>query len=143
MTLSSGNYSAAIGGMIDRAAQLTAPEIDDLAMLWGDHEGLTMFSPGTSDLYFPITTNSTLIAAWERALHSASEAGRADELDAVREAGLAIRRCAKNMKISVGSKSGAEEATRSAVLAVAVRDLISDEDFQILVAPWQTAIADV
>ncbi|HEX3678609.1 MAG TPA: hypothetical protein VHU90_02710 [Galbitalea sp.] len=32
------------------------------------------------------------------------------------------------------------DAARAAVLAVRVRDLISDADYQILVAPWQQVL---
>jgi hypothetical protein len=37
---------------------------------------------------------------------------------------------------SEGSKNAAEEAVRSAVLAVGVKDLISVTDYNVLVTPW-------
>ncbi|MFC5503189.1 hypothetical protein ACFPJ4_13150 [Lysinimonas soli] len=141
-------YPAALQAMIDRAGALTAEEIDTLGRLWESDEGLIMGKPSVSaellgELNPPIVTNHALIDAWQRALDAAAGAGRVEELDAARAAGHATHRDDRHLKDSPSAKNGSEEAVRSAVLAVGVKDLISDTDYQILVAPWQQVLGDI
>ena len=134
--------------MIDRAGGLTAEQVDALGSLWESEEGLMLAPPsfsleiqGVVDV--PVVTNQALVDAWQRALDAAGNAGRVDELEAAIAAGRATERDVRHLKDSASSKNGSEEAVRSAVLAVGVRDLISDEDYQVLVAPWQQVLGSV
>jgi len=141
-------YPAQLQIMIDRAGTLTAEETEALGQLWESDEGLILASPPiASELFgqfvFPEVTNQLLIGAWQRALDAAGNAGRVAELDAARAAGRAATAVVRHLKDSESSKNGAEEAVRSAVLAVAVRDLIDDADYQVLVTPWQTVLGTI
>jgi hypothetical protein len=134
--------------MIDRAGGLTAAETDTLGQLWESDEELVLPTASVAlelvgELDYPIVTNKALIDAWDRALDAAGNAGRADEIDAARVAGRAAVRDVRHLHDSESSKNGAEEAVRSAVLAVGVRDLISTSDYQILVAPWQQVLGAI
>lgn len=59
------------------------------------------------------------------------------------EAGRAATHEVRHLHDSPSSKNGTEQALRSAVLAVGVRDLISDGDYQTLVMPWQQVLGTV
>jgi hypothetical protein len=87
-----------------------------------------------------MVTNQALIDAWEHALDAAGKAGRVTEIDAAMAAGRAATREVRHLDDSPSAKNGTEQAVRSAVLAVGVRDLISDADYQTLVSPWQQAL---
>ena len=142
-------YPATLQPLIDRAGNLTAEEIDALGKLWESGEDLVLPTPNIAgELLFgtleaPIVTNEALLEAWQHALDAAGDAGRATELDAARAAGRALHKDDRHAHDSESSKNGAEDAVRSAVLAVAVRDLISDEDYQVLVAPWQKVLGTI
>jgi hypothetical protein len=138
-------YPAALQAMIDRAGALTAAETDSLGALWESDEQLMMLRPSFSleiegEVNPPFATNQALLDAWQHALDAAGNAGRVTELDAAMAAGRAATRDVRHLKDSPSSKNGAEEAVRSAVLAVGVRELISDADYQTLVAPWQQVL---
>ena len=146
--MSQETYQANLQAMIDRAGSLTAAETDSLGQLWESDEGLVLPDPsvflevvGYED--YPVVTNQALVDAWERALDAAGNAGRANEIDAARAAGRAATRDVRHLKDSESSKNGAEEAVRSAVLAVGVRDLISDADYEILVTPWRQVLGAI
>jgi hypothetical protein len=141
-------YSTELQSLIDRAGSLTAEETETLGQLWEAGEDLVLPSPllrtelfGRLD--FPVVTNQELLAAWQHALDAAGNAGRVTEIDAARAAGRAATRDERHFKESESSKNGAEEAVRSAVLAVGVRDLISDADYQTLVSPWQQVLGAI
>jgi hypothetical protein len=138
-------YPVALQAMIDQAGSLSAEQVDALGKLWEADEELVMPRPSISlelqgEVNPPIVTNQALIDAWQRALDAAGAAGRVDEIEAARAAGRAAHHDDRHLKDSPSSKNGTEEAARSAVLAVGVRDLISDTDYQTLVAPWQQVL---
>jgi hypothetical protein len=141
-------YSAPLQAMIDRAGSLTTAETDSLGRLWESDEELAMppISLGLEiqgEFAAPMVTNQALLDAWQHALDAAGEAGRVTELDAAMEAGRAATRDVRHLHDSASSKNGAEEAVRSAVLAVGVRDLIPDADYQTLVWPWQQVLGQL
>ncbi|HEX4058874.1 MAG TPA: hypothetical protein VHX87_11235 [Galbitalea sp.] len=143
--MSEETYPANLQAMIDRAATLTEDETKALGDLWESGEDLVLPTPllraevfGSLDA--PVVTNQALIAAWQHALDAAGNAGRVDEIDAARAAGRATVRDVRHDHDTAAEKKGAEEAVRSAVLAVGVRDLISAEDYDVLVAPWQQVL---
>jgi hypothetical protein len=138
-------YPAVLQAMIDRAGTLSPEETKALGDLWESDEGLVL--PPSSALYelaggidFPVVTNKALVDAWERALDAAGNAGRANEIDAARDAGRAAVREVRFEKDTEDEKNGTEQAVRAAVLAVGVIDLISKSDYYTLVSPWQTAL---
>jgi hypothetical protein len=138
-------YPAALQSMIDRAGSLSAEQVDALGKLWESDEELEMPWPSMAaelqgEVNPPFVTNQALIDAWQRALDAAGTAGRVDEIEAARAAGRAAHHDDRHLGDSPSSKNGTEEAVRSAVLAVGVRDLISDADYQVLVAPWQQVL---
>jgi len=140
--------SSPLQSMIDRASSLSAAQVDALGTLWESDEELMMLKPDffaelEGEVNPPFATNQALIQAWERALDAAGTAGRVDEIEAARAAGRAVHRDDRHLADSPSSKNGAEEATRSAVLAVGVKDLISDADYQILVGPWQHVLGPI
>ncbi|MCU1413061.1 MAG: hypothetical protein JWN80_401 [Microbacteriaceae bacterium] len=146
--MSQETYPAAQQAMIDRAGTLTAAETETLGQLWESDEGLVMPPVSiawelTGGLDIPVVTNQQLIDAWERALDAGGKAGRVNEIDAARAAGRAVVHDVRHLKDSESSKNGAEEAVRSAVLAVGVRDLISDADYLTLVTPWQHVLGQI
>jgi len=141
-------YPPALQSMIDRAGSLSAEQVDALGKLWESDEELMILKPSFAleiegEVDPPFVTNQALIDAWERALNAAGTAGRVDEIEAARAAGRALRHDDRHLKDSPSSKNGAEEATRSAVLAVGVKDLIADSDYQILVGPWEHVLGPV
>jgi hypothetical protein len=126
-------YSTELQSLIDRAGSLTAEETETLGQLWEAGEDLVLPSPLLrtelfGQLDFPVVTNQELLAAWQHAARAAGRAATRDE---------------RHFKESESSKNGAEEAVRSAVLAVGVRDLISDADYQTLVSPWQQVLGAI
>ena len=138
-------YPAQLQAMIDRASTLTAEETDSLGKLWESGEDLVMpkmsiIDEAQGEFDAPIVTNQALIDAWEHALDAAGNAGRVTELDAAMAAGQAATREVRHLHDSPSSKNGTEQAVRSAVLAVGVRDLITDADYQTLVGPWQQVL---
>ncbi len=146
--MSQETYPPELQAMIDRAGGLTAAETDSLGKLWESDEDLVLPEASAAlelfgGLDFPVVTNTALVAAWQRALDAAGNAGRATELDAARAAGHAAQHDVRHLRDSESSKNGAEEAVRSAVLAVGVRDLIPDSDYQILVSPWQQVLGTI
>jgi hypothetical protein len=146
--MSEETYPVQLRAMIDRAGSLTAEETDSLGKLWESDEDLILPPPSVVGEAFgsldpPIVTNEDLLTAWQRTLDAAGNAGRVAEIDAARAAGRAATRDARHLKDSESSKNGAEEAVRSAVLAVGVRDLISDGDYQVLVAAWQQVLGNI
>ena len=141
-------YSAQLQSMIDRAGTLSADEVDALGKLCESDEQLVM--PPMSfaaelqgEFDFPVVTNQALLDAWEHALDAAGNAGRVTELDAAMDAGRAATHDVRHLHDSPSSKNGTEQAVRSAVLAVGVRDLISDADYQTLVSPWQQVLGPI
>jgi hypothetical protein len=146
--VSQETYPAQLQAMIDRAGSFTAAETDSLGQLWESDEDLVLPHPSVllelaGGYDYPVVTNETLLDAWQRALDAAGNAGRVSEIDAARAAGRATVRDVRHLKDSESSKNGAEQAVRSAVLAVGVRDLISDADYQTLVMPWQRALGTI
>jgi hypothetical protein len=146
--MSQETYPVALQAMIDRAGTLTAEETQSLGQLWESDEGLVMPPVSiaweiTGGLDMPVVTNQQLADAWQRALDAAGTAGRVDEIEAARAAGRAVVKDVRHLKDSESSKNGAEEAVRSAVLAVGVRDLISAEDYRALVTPWQHVLGQI
>lgn len=141
-------YPANVQAMIDRASTLTEDETKALGDLWESGEDLVLPEPllrteAFGGLDFPVVTNQALIAAWQHALDAAGKAGRVDEIDAARAAGRAAVHEVRHEHDTEAEKNGAEEAVRSAVLAVGVRDLITDADYQVLVAPWQQVLGTI
>ena len=146
--MSQETYPVQLQAMIDRAGGLTAEQVDALGTLWESDEGLMLPRPSFSleiqgVIDVPVVTNQALVDAWQRALDAAGNAGRVDELEAAIAAGRATQRDVRHLKDSASAKNGSEEAVRSAVLAVGVRDLITDEDYQVLVAPWQQVLGSI
>lgn len=138
-------YPAQLQAMIDRASTLTAEETDALGKLWESGEDLVMpkmsiIDEAQGEFDAPIVTNQALLDAWEHALDAAGNAGRVTELDAAMAAGQAATREVRHLHDSPSSKNGTEQAVRSAVLAVGVRDLITDAEYQTLVGPWQQVL---
>ena len=143
--MSNESYPAEQQAMIDRAAVLTAAETEALGTLWESDEQLIMPNMSILDelqgeFDAPLVTNQALIDAWEHALDAAGKAGRVTELDAAMAAGRAATREVRHLDDSPSSKNGTEQAVRSAVLAVGLRDLIPDDDYQTLVSPWQQVL---
>jgi len=143
--MSNESYPAEQQAMIDRAAALTAAETEALGTLWESDEQLIMPNMSILDelqgeFDAPLVTNQALIDAWEHALDAAGKAGRVTELDAAMAAGRAATREVRHLDDSPSSKNGTEQAVRSAVLAVGLRDLIPDDDYQTLVSPWQQVL---
>lgn len=131
--------------MIDRAGTLTAAEVDALGRLWESDEELVMppmplAAEIQGEFDVPVVTNQALLDAWEHALDAAGNAGRVTELDAAMDAGRAATQDVRHLHDSPSSKNGTEQAVRSAVLAVGVRDLIPDADYQTLVSPWEQVL---
>ena len=138
-------YPAALQSMIDRAGSLTAEQVDALGSLWESDEELIMERPSIAaelmgEVNPPLVGNQALIDAWQRALDAAGNAGRVDEIEAARAAGRATHRDDRHLDDSPSSKNGCEEAVRSAVLAVGVKDLISELDYRTLVTPWEKVL---
>ncbi len=138
-------YPTELQEMIERAGGLTADQIGTLGRLWESDEDLvippTSFALGLQGgVNPPLVTNQALVDAWERALNAAGDAGRVEVIDAARAAGHATQRDDRHLKDSPSAKNGSEEAVRSAVLAVGVRDLITADDYQTLVGPWQQVL---
>jgi hypothetical protein len=143
--MSQETFPTQLQAMIDRAGSLTAAEIESLGQLWESDEDLILPPPSIGgeifgQIDYPLVTNEALLEAWQRALDAAGNAGRATELDAAIAAGRAVKHDDRHLKDSESSKNGSEEAVRSAVLAVGVRDLISDTDYAVLVTPWQKVL---
>ena len=143
--MASETYPAVLQAMIDRAGSLTPEETKALGDLWESDEELVLPAPSllwelAGGLDFPVVTNTTLIAAWQRALDSAGDAGRANEIDAARAAGRAATHEVRSEHDTEAEKNGTEQAVRAAVLALGVIDLISKSDYVTLVAPWQQAL---
>ena len=141
-------YPSALQSMIERAGSLSAEQVDALGKLWESDEELMMLRPSFAlelegEVNPPFVTNRALIDAWERALDAAGTAGRVDEIEAARAAGRALHHDDRHLRDSPSSKNGAEEAARSAVLAVGVKHLIADGDYQVLVAPWQQVLGPI
>jgi hypothetical protein len=141
--MSQETYPPELQAMIDRAGTLTAEETEALGSLWETGEDLILPEPRLTqevigELDYPMITNQALLDGWQRALDAASNANpiRLNVIDAARAAGRAAVRDERHLKESAGSKNAAEEAVRSAVLAVGVRDLISETDYNVLVTPW-------
>ena len=125
-------YPEALQTMIERAKGLSKDEANQLGELWQFDENVILPTPSfamnaVGELDYPMVSNEALLDAWNHALDAAGNAGRVDVIDAAREAGR-------------DAKNPAEEAVRSAVLAVGVRDLISEDDFTTLVNPWQKVL---
>ncbi len=137
-------YPAVLQAMIDRAASLTPEETKKLGDLWETDEGWELPPPVGNGLFgwlnYPIITNTALVDAWQRALDAAGKAERVTELEAARAAGRAAVHQVRFEHDTEAEKNGTEEAVRSAVLAVGVADLISKEDYAMLIAPWQQAL---
>ena len=138
-------FPARLQAIIDQAGALSSDQIAALGDLWEDEEDLQVPYVGIGlalqgEISIPVVTNMELVNAWQRALDAAGNAGRANELDAAIAAGRAVKRDDRHLDDSPSEKNGSEEAVRSAVLAVAVKDLISDEDYQALTGPWQKVL---
>jgi len=134
-------FSPALTAMIDRANTLPAAQVESLGNLWNTGEGLIL--PSTSfalaalgEVDYPVVTNQELVDAWQRALDAAGEAGRANELDAAIAGGRAVNDDVRHLAVSAAAKNGAEQAVRSAMLALAVRDLIANTDYETLIGAW-------
>ena len=142
------NYPAGLRAMIERAGSLTEKEIDALGKLWESDEELIMEKPSIAaelmgEVNPPLVANQSLIDAWQHALDAAGNAGRVEAIEAAEAAGHATHRDDRHLHDSPSSKNGSEEAVRSAVLAVGVKDLLSDDDYQTLVGPWQQVLGGV
>jgi hypothetical protein len=136
-------YPPDLQEMIDRAGTLTVDETQAMGDLWESEEELVLPAPSLlwelqGGLDEPEVTNQDLLDAWQRALHAASNADpiRLDAIEAARAAGRAATHDERHLHDSRAEKNGAEQAVRSAVLAVGVRDLISASDFTVLAGPW-------
>jgi hypothetical protein len=144
----SETYPTQLQVLIDRAGSLTAEESDALGKFWEEDEGWILPEPNVATELFggldaPQITNGPLADAWQRALDASGNAGRVTEIEAARAAGRAVVRDVRHTHETESTKNGAEEAVRSAVLAVGVRDLISDVDYQALVGPWQRVLGAI
>jgi hypothetical protein len=145
--MSNENYPANLQEMIDRAGTLTVDETQALGDLWESEEDLVLPEPSIAwelagGFDEPEVTNQELLDAWARALHAASNANpiRLDAIEAARAAGRAATHDERHLHDTRAEKNGAEQAVRSAVLAVGVRDLISADDFTVLAGPWQKVL---
>lgn len=141
-------YPANLQTIIDQASALTEEQARSLADHWENDEEVEPPSErlgwaSQGEIDYLSVSNAILNKAWLNALEAAGEAGRALELDAARAAGRAVKDAVHHFAISDTSKNAAEAAARAAVLAVAVRDLITETDFNDLVEPWQKAVAAV
>lgn len=146
--MSKGTYSQQLQSMIDRAGTLTAEETEALGQLWKADEDIVLAPPTWSfeiqgGIDVPVVTNEQLLAAWQHALDAAGQGGRVDEIEAAREAGRAAAREIRHLHDDELAKDGAEEAVRSAVLAVGVRDLIADDEYQTLTAAWRRVLGEI
>jgi hypothetical protein len=131
--------------MIDRAGTLTADEVEKLGQLWESDEDLAMARPSLAlevqgFIDYPVVTNAELNEGWERAVKTAGDANRVDVLDAAIAAGRAAQHDDRHLHDSPSSKNGTEQAVRSAVLAVGIRDLLSEKDYNVLVSAWRQVI---
>jgi hypothetical protein len=139
------SYPAVLQAMIDRAATLTEEETKALGDMWESDEELVLPVPSlvseiVGGLDFPVVTNTALLGAWQRALDSAGNAGRVNEIDASRAAGRAAVHVVNLEHDTEAEKNGTEQAVRAAVLAVGVIDLIAKADYSTLVTPWQQVL---
>lgn len=143
--MSQETFPPELQAMIVRAGTLTADEVERLGQLWESDEDLILPSPNPlgeayGALDFPIVTNQDLNNAWDLAVKTAGDANRVDVLDAAIAAGRATKRDVRHLHDSPSSKNGAEEAVRSAVLAVGIRELLSEKDYNVLVSAWRQVI---
>lgn len=139
------SYPAVLQAMIDRAAALSEAETKQLGDVWEEDEGWVLPEPNvllelTGQLNPPFVTNEALVTAWERVLDAAGKAGRLNEIDAARAAGRAAVNEVRHEHDTEAEKNGTEEAVRAAVLAVGMIDLISKDDYYLLVSPWQNVL---
>jgi hypothetical protein len=140
-------YTAQLQAMIDRAGRLTQAETDALGDAWKGEERIQWVYPNVLDelngeVAFPAVTNGRMVGAWDRVLAAAGEHGQVDAIEAAEEAGRAAKRDERHVHASEYDKDGAEEAVRAAVLAVGVRDLVVDADYQMLTLPWRGILGD-
>ncbi|HEY4266556.1 MAG TPA: hypothetical protein VGM94_00045 [Galbitalea sp.] len=143
--MSQETFPPELQAMIDRAGTLTAEEAEKLGQLWESDEDLLLpppnvFGEAYGALDAPIVTNQDLNNAWDLAVKTAGDANRVDVLDAAIAAGRAVKRDVRHMHDSASSKNGSEEAVRSAVLAVGIRDLLPEKDYGVLVSAWHQVI---
>ena len=141
-------FAPPLQAMIERIGTLTAEQVDALGSLWESDEELIMEQPSLSselmgEVNPPLVANQDLIDAWQHALDAAGTAGRVDEIEAAEAAGRAAHRDDRHLKDRPSAKNGSEEAARSAVLAVGVKDLISPQDYDTLVRPWETVLGPI
>lgn len=141
-------YPQHLQAMIDRAGSLTAAEVETLGRLWKADEDIVFSQPDFAlgiqgGATIPEVTNEQLLAAWKNALDAAGSAGRVDEIEAAEEAGRAAKRDIRHLHDDELAKDGAEEAVRSAVLAVGVHDLIAEEDYLTLTAAWAQVLGEI
>ena len=79
--MSRDTYPEKLQALIDRAGTLTAEETQSLGQLWESDEDLLLPPPsGLGELFFgeldnPLVTNQDLLAAWQRTLDAAGNAG--------------------------------------------------------------------
>jgi len=143
--MSQETFPPELQAMIDRAGTLTAEETETLGQLWESDEDLILPPPSLlgeayGGLDFPLVTNQDLNNAWDLAVKTAGDADRVDVLDAAIAAGRAAKRDVRHLHDSPSSKNGSEEAVRSAVLAVGIRDLLDEKDYNVLVSAWRQVI---
>lgn len=133
--------------MIEQAKDLTDDQANQLGTLWTVEEGLTYDKADWETVFegrlagyvreIPHWSHPELQIAWNRISDIATHAGRADELDAAIAAEKGVEHREWHLNVHPIPKAGAIEAARSAVLAVGIRDIITDADYQLLVGPWQ------
>ena len=143
--MSDETFPPELQAMIDRAGTLTADEVEKLGQLWESDEDLILPPPSLlgeayGALDFPIVTNQDLNNAWDLAVKTAGDANRVDVLDAAIAAGRAAKHDDRQLHDSASSKNGTEEAVRSAVLAVGIRDILPEKDYNVLVSAWRQVI---
>jgi hypothetical protein len=134
-------FSAQLQSMIDQAGTLTAEQIEGLGSGWASIADYAVLPD--SRLTSELATNTALIDAWQRAVDAAGASGRVEEIDAARTAGRTAEHAARRARSVSGHRGLVDEAVRAAVLAVGVKDLLSAEDYALLVGPWRAVLGGV
>lgn len=84
--------------------------------------------------------------AWSRAMAAARSANREDHCDHLRETVIMLMRLAglmtKGSECSAEDLTDASNAVQDAVVALLLIDVLTDDDFQLLSAPWAASAGD-
>ncbi|MGW0335510.1 hypothetical protein ACWD0J_27170 [Streptomyces sp. NPDC003011] len=131
-----------VAALIERASRLTPSEAVQLAAAWPD----ARFSDAWDDAQaasWDAAEGSGRASTWQTVWDAAEDATRAavkaGDWSGV-EAEILGEATPSKDEIKEAAQAGACGATAHAALAVLVRDLITDEHYQTLTAPWRDGV---